>query len=179
MSREAQPWGDNSGAEFDRIPGRRIEAPEWLFAPDGVGQVAHLAAPGQPHLPDGQVLQVLIDGRRCDTLDSAVEVFAEAFEFPDYYGHNLDAFNECMSDLLAVGPKGGVGSAFADRPGLDAVAVVARVDHAESFLPDRDDMTRFVDLMDGVLNQPPMAGDRMVPFFLIAQSNRSDTPGAD
>lgn len=29
------------------------------------------------------------------------EAFAEAFGFPDYYGHNFDALNDCLGDVAA------------------------------------------------------------------------------
>jgi len=28
-----------------------------------------------------------------------LKVFSDAFNFPDYYGHNWDAFNDCINDL--------------------------------------------------------------------------------
>ncbi|MEW2373901.1 barstar family protein [Streptomyces sp. NPDC006656] len=29
---------------------------------------------------------------------------AAALQFPDYYGHNLDAFNDCLGDVACYGP---------------------------------------------------------------------------
>jgi RNAse (barnase) inhibitor barstar len=44
---------------------------------------------------------------------------AEALEFPEYYGRNLDAFNDCMGDI-AVPAAGGMAIVFhnADAVGL-------------------------------------------------------------
>ena len=47
--------------------------------------------------PDG-VVRVL-DARQLRTEDEAFDGFQQAFSFPDYFGRNWDAFDECMGDL--------------------------------------------------------------------------------
>ncbi|WP_353940168.1 barstar family protein [Streptomyces sp. HUAS MG91] len=32
------------------------------------------------------------------------QAFAAALQFPDYYGHNLDALNNCLGDVACFGP---------------------------------------------------------------------------
>lgn len=40
-----------------------------------------------------------IDGLECKNLNSCLDKIAEAFRFPEYYGHNGAAFRECINDL--------------------------------------------------------------------------------
>jgi len=40
-----------------------------------------------------------IDASRTTTLREFYETMAEVFEFPDYFGFNLDSFDEMMNDL--------------------------------------------------------------------------------
>lgn len=41
----------------------------------------------------------LINATELQTKTEIFDVFAKAFEFPDYFGRNWDALDECMSDL--------------------------------------------------------------------------------
>lgn len=41
----------------------------------------------------------IIEGNNCTTLDRLFGEFAKAFEFPDYFGYNWAAFDECLNDL--------------------------------------------------------------------------------
>lgn len=40
-----------------------------------------------------------IDGTKCTTVDNLFYEFSRAFEFPDYFGSNWAAFDECLNDL--------------------------------------------------------------------------------
>lgn len=40
-----------------------------------------------------------IDAKRCKTLRDFYETLAEILHFPDYFGYNLDSFDEVMNDL--------------------------------------------------------------------------------
>jgi len=40
-----------------------------------------------------------INGIELSDWNSFHEVFSKEFEFPDYYGNNMDAWIDCMSDL--------------------------------------------------------------------------------
>ena len=42
---------------------------------------------------------VMIDARRIIDWPSFHQVFAEALGFPGYYGRNMDAWIDCMSDI--------------------------------------------------------------------------------
>lgn len=40
-----------------------------------------------------------IRGGRCDTYQGFDREFSAALQFPDYYGENMNAFDECIADL--------------------------------------------------------------------------------
>lgn len=42
---------------------------------------------------------ITIDSKRCKTLRDFYETLAEQLHFPDYFGFNLDSFDELMNDL--------------------------------------------------------------------------------
>ena len=55
--------------------------------------------------PTGLALRV-IKGRHCKTPTNLFAEFARALEFPDYFGHNWDALEECLADLEWLPAKG-------------------------------------------------------------------------
>ena len=55
--------------------------------------------------PTGFVLKI-IKGRQCKTPTSLFAEFAQALKFPDYFGHNWDAMEECLADLEWLPAKG-------------------------------------------------------------------------
>jgi RNAse (barnase) inhibitor barstar len=40
-----------------------------------------------------------IDGKLCNRLDFFLEEIGRVFNFPDYYGKNMNALNDCLNDL--------------------------------------------------------------------------------
>jgi RNAse (barnase) inhibitor barstar len=57
------------------------------------------------HPPPGLVLKI-IKGLHCKTPATLYAEFARALEFPDYFGHNWDALEECLADLEWLPAKG-------------------------------------------------------------------------
>lgn len=45
------------------------------------------------------VLVAEIDGEKVDTADTFYEVLGKELDFPDYFGHNMDSFDELINDL--------------------------------------------------------------------------------
>jgi RNAse (barnase) inhibitor barstar len=41
----------------------------------------------------------LVDGRQIRTKAAMLDALAAALDFPDYFGHNLDALNDLVNDL--------------------------------------------------------------------------------
>lgn len=55
--------------------------------------------------PAGFALRV-IHGKKCATSAGLFTEFARAIGFPDYFGHNWDAMEECLADLEWLPAKG-------------------------------------------------------------------------
>lgn len=55
--------------------------------------------------PTGLAVKI-IKGRHCKTPATLFSEFARALEFPDYFGHNWDALEECLTDLEWLPAKG-------------------------------------------------------------------------
>lgn len=55
--------------------------------------------------PTGYALRI-VQGKNCTTPTGVFEEFARALEFPDYFGHNWDALEECLADLGWLPAKG-------------------------------------------------------------------------
>ena len=55
--------------------------------------------------PTGFALRV-IKGAKCQTTTGLLTECARALDFPDYFGHNWDALEECLADLEWLPAKG-------------------------------------------------------------------------
>lgn len=47
-----------------------------------------------------------IEGKKCRTTSSLFDEFARALSFPEYFGHNWDALEECLADFEWLPAKG-------------------------------------------------------------------------
>jgi RNAse (barnase) inhibitor barstar len=47
-----------------------------------------------------------IEGKKCRTSSSLFDEFAQALSFPEYFGHNWDALEECLADFEWLPAKG-------------------------------------------------------------------------
>ena len=44
-------------------------------------------------------MKIIIDASKITSVETLHDTFQEAFGFPDYYGRNMDAWIDCMSNL--------------------------------------------------------------------------------
>jgi RNAse (barnase) inhibitor barstar len=56
-------------------------------------------------IPDGYILRI-VRGAKCRYAAGLFSEFANAMDFPDYFGHNWDALEECLTDLEWLPGKG-------------------------------------------------------------------------
>ena len=106
---------------------------------------------------------VTVDGEQCRTKTTALVEFAARLDFPPYFGHNWDAFEECLRDL-----------AWMPAPGYVIV-----VNRAENILTESArDYSTFIDILSSAGEQwaSPRSPERErsgVPFHaLLVPSSR-------
>lgn len=56
-------------------------------------------------IPEGFLFKI-IRGKKCRTATGLFAELAEVLEFPEYFGHNWDALEECLADLEWLPAKG-------------------------------------------------------------------------
>jgi len=116
----------------------------------------------------GLALKV-IKGRHCGTPANLFAEFARALEFPDYFGHNWDALEECLADLEWLPAKG----------------YVLLITDAERVLPDNEEeYETFLEILRDAgeawgNGQAEMGARRATPFHvLFVVSEREKTKRA-
>ncbi|WP_191991736.1 barstar family protein [Bacillus aerolatus] len=66
-----------------------------LFA----GEASKLEGFFKTNTLDGNLHVTFINGRKCRTTSVLFKEFQRGLQFPSYFGHNWDAFDECINDL--------------------------------------------------------------------------------
>jgi len=108
------------------------------------------------HPPTGYVLKV-IKGRYCKTPASLLAECARALEFPEYFGGNWDALEECLVDLEWLPAKG----------------YILLITDAEGVLPDaEEEYETFLEILCDVgeawgNGQARMGVRRAIPFHVL------------
>jgi RNAse (barnase) inhibitor barstar len=51
------------------------------------------------NLDNNEYFIAVLDGERSKTIEAFLYEIGEVFNFPDYYGENMNAFYECINDL--------------------------------------------------------------------------------
>jgi Barstar (barnase inhibitor) len=75
------------------LPVSRVDRPDWScvhFVREG---------PSEEDLTDRGIALVLIEGDRITDGGELMDALAVGFSFPDYFGRNWDAVEECLRDL--------------------------------------------------------------------------------
>lgn len=75
---------------------------------------------------------IKIDATKTKTLREFYEVMAEVFEFPDYFGFNLDSFDEMINDLSWIEDE----------------KLAVFFENSESFLINERNETKIITLLD-------------------------------
>ena len=73
---------------------------------------------------------IRIDARRITSWSAFHDVFAKEFGFPKFYGRNMDAWIDCMSDLADPG------TGMTKVTGKPPVPVILCIDHIEEMPSD-------------------------------------------
>lgn len=107
-------------------------------------------------VPNGFVLKRL-RGSKCRTTQGLFSEFARALNFPDYFGYNWDALEECLADLEWLPAKG----------------YVLVITEADELLPDdEEDYETFLEVVSDAgetwgTGQTGMGNSRAVSFHVI------------
>ena len=76
----------------------------------------------------------IVAGAKCKTKAGLLAEFARALSFPDYFGHNWDALEECLADLDWLPARG-------------YVIVVTDAEQVLTKLDDEDDYETFIEIL--------------------------------
>lgn len=108
------------------------------------------------HSPGGFVRRILC-GANCRSASGLFAEMARALEFPDYFGHNWDAVEECLADLEWLPAKGYI-LLFTD---------------AHLILPaDEEEFSTFLEVLNDAgeawaSGQGSQEGNRPIPFHTL------------
>jgi len=110
------------------------------------------------HVPDGFALRV-VRGAKCRTAAGLFQEFARALKFPDYFGHNWDALEECLADLEWLPAKG---------------YVLAVTEAEQVLIKEEDDYSTFLEVLNdaGESWAAGQAGSGSRPFHAILTVSR-------
>ena len=113
--------------------------------------------------PTGFELRI-IKGRHCKISANLFAEFAQALEFPDYFGHNWDAMEECLADLEWLPAKG----------------YILLITDAEGVLPDdEEEYETFLEILRDAgeawgNGQAGMGARRATPFHVLFAVSEQD-----
>ena len=121
------------------------------------------SASGLVKTPPGYVLRT-IQGKKCRTPSGLFDEFARALAFPDYFGHNWDALEECLADLEWLPAKG----------------YILLITDTQAVLPeDEEEYDTLLEILDDAgeaWSKGHTADGRRAPFhvvFIIAEQDKS------
>jgi RNAse (barnase) inhibitor barstar len=118
--------------------------------------------------PKGYALKV-IKGRHCKTPAKLFAECAQALEFPDYFGQNWDALEECLADLEWLPAKG----------------YILLITDAEAVLPNNEEeYETFLEILRDAgeawgSGQAGMGARQAIPFhvlFAVSEQEKSKRP---
>jgi len=112
----------------------------------------------------------VLRGSKCRTAADLFAEFARALDFPDYFGHNWDALEECLADLEW-------------RPAKGYVLVLTEADQILN-QAEEEDWATFVEVLSDAAEawgsgQAGMGARRATPFHVlcaVSKSRKSSRP---
>ncbi|WP_159394500.1 barstar family protein [Streptomyces sp. NRRL S-495] len=109
----------------------------------------------------------LVRGANCRTRTALFAEWARALSFPGYFGHNWDAFEECLNDALL--PPGAEPAESVEPAGSAAPRLLVLVADADALLADEPpaQLALLLSILDA-------AADRSLRVLFLA-----DPPGAE
>ena len=118
-----------SGAGGDSISDTGIPLARFLDAASRKGPAVGLWVGSRPPSAPSSYEYREVTGRTMTTVNGLYETYARAWDFPDYFGHNADAFDECMRELDdSAGPTDSPAGDLTDI--VDADRLLAHADRA-------------------------------------------------
>jgi RNAse (barnase) inhibitor barstar len=98
-------------------------------------------------------------GRDIVTKQAFLDAAASAFQFPDYFGHNWDAFEDCLQDLVWTAPNG----------------CILVLDHFDRFaLSEPHEWAIGLEILQRTIDAAPPNGK---PRLVLLRGPRSAAPG--
>jgi len=119
-----------------------------------------------PLLPQPGTVVRRVRGQRCQTTQTLLAEWAHAFGFPSYFGHNWDAFYECITDL----------------EWLPAHCYIALVTDASAVLPhDEAGFVTFIEVLNSAATEwaTPQEGEWARPAVAFRVLFRTDVAQED
>lgn len=80
--------------------------------------------------------RIILDGRELDSRDKLHSVLKEALNLPDYYGRNLDALHDCLSEIPGLELQLRYNQAMIEKLGSYGENLIALLSHMEEERPD-------------------------------------------
>jgi RNAse (barnase) inhibitor barstar len=100
----------------------------------------------------GDIKILHLDGRTCQTKAELLGLMQRVFEFPDYFGHNWDALDECVCDLDWLPADG---------------YIVLMTESWRILSANDDEFGTFLEIMIGAVKSWASVADSLRPFKLI------------
>ena len=149
---------------FKNVP-ETWERPDWALLQSGYVSLfwsVSLFAQAKSDLIELGYRVVEMDAGAWDTTAEAFSAFGDALNFPDYYGHNMGALADCLSDVATY--------SYGSDP--TAEGTVVALDGYRSFTDhDSGFAWKLLDILADTARQALLIGHR---FLVIARSDNPD-----
>lgn len=104
-----------------------------------------------------------IDGKDCSNKTALFNTFSSKLQFPDYFGNNWDAFNDCFNDLEWLNSK---------------QYVLFFKNFEETLTEDLDELDIFLEIIEEAIKEWTLGVDHGIerpprPFHFVIQANKN------